>query len=78
MTLVQALRVEHANLELIIDTSRRRPELVKMVREGRLDIGLVRGPVHGPGLEQRTIATTRLGVLMRDGHPLGRSESGRR
>jgi len=73
VTLVQALRTDHPHLELAIDTSRRTPEIVTMVREERLDVGLVGGPVQGPGLEQRTIATTRLGVLMRDEHPLARS-----
>ena len=73
VALVQAVRSEQPHLELAIDTSRRTPEIVKMVREERLDIGLVGGPVQGPGLEQRTIATTRLGVLMLDEHPLALS-----
>ena len=73
VTLVQVLRSEHPHLELTIDTSRRTPEIVRMVREERLDIGLVGGPVQGSGVEQRTIATTRLGVLVLVEHPLARS-----
>lgn len=69
-TLVQALRREHPNLELMIDTSRRTPEVLRLLREEQLDIGLVGGPVPGSGVEQREISPTRLGVLMRDEHPL--------
>jgi DNA-binding transcriptional LysR family regulator len=73
VTLVQVLRREHPHLELTIDTSRRTPEIVSLLRKDRLDIGLVGGPIQGPGLEQRTISATRRGVLMVDQHPLAQA-----
>jgi DNA-binding transcriptional LysR family regulator len=70
VALVQVLRREHPHLELEIDNSRRTPDILKLLRTDRLDIGLVGGPATAPGLTQRTISSTRLGVLVPDGHPL--------
>jgi len=75
VALVQALRREHPHLELEIDNSRRTPDILKLLRTDRLDIGLVGGPATGPGLVQRAISSTRLGVLVRDGHPLSGARS---
>jgi DNA-binding transcriptional LysR family regulator len=75
VTLVQVLRRDHPHIDLVIDSSRRTPEILKMVREDRLDMGLVGGPVTGPGLGQRQISTTQLGVLLLDGHPYASSAS---
>ena len=75
VALVQVLRREHPHLELEIDNSRRTPDILKLLRTDRLDIGLVGGPATGPGLAQRAISSTRLGVLMRDGHPLSEARS---
>lgn len=75
VTLTQVLRRDHPHLELAIDTSRRTPDIVRLLREEQLDLGLVGGPVSGPGIEQRTISTTRLGVLLPDRHPRSRSTS---
>jgi DNA-binding transcriptional LysR family regulator len=75
VALVQVLRRDHPHIDLVIDSSRHTPEIVKLVREERLDIGLVGGPVTGPGLGHRRISTTQLGVLLLDGHPYARSAS---
>ena len=58
VTLVQVLRREHPHLELTIDTSRRTPDILTMLRDQELDVGLVGGPAKGPGLERRRISTT--------------------
>ena len=71
VALVQVLRREHPHLELEIDNSRRTPDILKLLRTDRLDIGLVGGPATGPGLEQRAISSTRLGVLVRDAPAVG-------
>jgi DNA-binding transcriptional LysR family regulator len=63
------LRRGHPHLELVIDNSRGTPEILAMVRQDRLDIALVGGPVTGTGLRTRGLSTTRLGVLLLDGHP---------
>ena len=39
-------------LELTIDTSRRTPDILKMLRDQELDVGLVGGPAKGPGLAE--------------------------
>jgi len=75
VALVRVLRREHHHLELEIDNSRRTPDILKLLRTDRLDIGLVGGPATGPGLAQRAISSTRLGVLMVDGHPLAGARS---
>ena len=75
VSLVGAVRRDHPNLELTMDTSRRTPDILKMVRDEELDIGLVGGPANGPGLEQLKISTTRLGVVLPDSHPLTRSSA---
>ena len=73
VTLVHVLRLEHPNLELIIDTSRRTPDILKMLRDQELDAGLVGGPANGPGLATRPLSATRLGVLLPNVHPLAKS-----
>jgi DNA-binding transcriptional LysR family regulator len=69
VALVQVLRRDHPHLELEIDNSRTTPDVLKLLRADRLDIGLVGGPATAPGLEQRRISETRLGVLAVNGHP---------
>ena len=51
-------------------TPARTPDILKLLREDRLDIGLVGGPVTGAGLATHAISTTRLGVLLHETHPL--------
>jgi DNA-binding transcriptional LysR family regulator len=75
VSLVQVLRREHPNLELTIDTSRRTPDILKMLRDQELDVGLVGGPAKGSGLEKRRISATRLGVVLQEAHPLARAAS---
>ena len=73
VTLVRVLRSEHPNLELVIDTSRRTPDILKMLREQELDLGLVGGPAKAVGLARRRISTTRLGVVLPENHSLAQS-----
>jgi DNA-binding transcriptional LysR family regulator len=75
VALVQVLRGEHPHLELEIDNSRTTPDVLKLLRTDRLDVGLVGGPATGPGLTQRRISETRLGVLVANGHPLAEAGS---
>lgn len=75
VALVQVLRREHPHLELVIDNSRGTPEILALLRQDRLDIALVGGPVTGTGLRKRDISTTRLGVLLPEGHPLAGSST---
>ena len=75
VTLVQVLRREHPHLELAIDNSRTTPVILTLLRTDRLDVGLVGGPATAPGLAQRTISSTRLGVLVANGHPLAAARS---
>jgi DNA-binding transcriptional LysR family regulator len=49
VALVRVLRREHPHLELVIDNSRRTPDVLKLLREEVLDVGLVGGPVTGAG-----------------------------
>lgn len=75
VTLVEVLRREHPHLELTIDTSRRTPDILQMLKDQELDLGLVGGPAMGTGLEKRKISTTRLGVVLQQTHPLARAAS---
>ena len=70
VALVRAVDRQYPNMELIIDSSRRNPEVIKKVEKQDLDIGLVGGPVRGEGLSWRTIWPGHLGVLMPQDHPL--------
>ncbi len=56
-----------------MDTSRRTPDILKMLRDEELDVGLVGGPANGPGLDHIRISSTRLGVVLRESHLLARS-----
>ena len=73
VTLFGVLRRDHPNLELTMDTSRRTPDILKMLRDEELDVGLVGGPANGPGLGHIRISGTRLGVVLRESHLLARS-----
>ena len=73
VTLFGVLRRDHPNLELTMDTSRRTPDILKMLRDEELDVGLVGGPANGPGLDHIRISSTRLGVVLRESHLLARS-----
>ena len=75
VSLVRALRRDHPNLELTIDTSRRTPAILKLLRDEELEVGLVGGPVKGPVLSTLRISKTRLGVVLPDSHPLAARES---
>jgi DNA-binding transcriptional LysR family regulator len=67
---VRVLRRDHPHLELVINNSRRTPDVLKLLREEMLDVGLVGGPVTGAGLAMRAISSTRLGVLLHHDDPL--------
>ena len=73
VTLVRVLRQGHRHLELVIDTSRRTPDILKMLKDQELDVALVGGPAKGTGLQRRKISTTRLGVVLPENHPLAQS-----
>lgn len=64
------MRRAHPRLELVFDSSRGTPDILAMLREDRLDLGLVGGPATGPGLRRRLLGSTALGVLLADSHPL--------
>ena len=61
---------EHPHLELVFDSSRATPDILAMLRDDRLDIGLVGGPAAGVGLRRRRIGATSLGVLLPESHAL--------
>ena len=73
VALVEVLRREHPHLELVIDTSRRTPDILKMLKDQELDVALVGGPAKGTGLQRRKISATRLGVVLPENHPLAQS-----
>ena len=60
----------YPHIELVIDSSRRNPEVIRMVEKQDLDIGLVGGPVKGESLSWRTLWACQLGVLLPTDHPL--------
>jgi DNA-binding transcriptional LysR family regulator len=68
--LARMLGREHPHLELVFDSSRATPDILAMLRDDRLDIGLVGGPAAGVGLRRRRIGATSLGVLLPQSHAL--------
>jgi DNA-binding transcriptional LysR family regulator len=51
------------------------PEQVAALRDGSLDLGIVREPVEDHGLARRTLLVEPLGVSLPEGHPLARRDS---
>ncbi|MFT4470524.1 LysR family transcriptional regulator [Arthrobacter sulfonylureivorans] len=70
VSLVRSINRAYPNIELAIDSSRRNPEVIRMVEKQDLDIGLVGGPVKGESLNWRILGSGRLGVLLPADHPL--------
>jgi DNA-binding transcriptional LysR family regulator len=70
VALVRSINRAYPHIELVIDSSRRNPEVIRMVEKQDLDIGLVGGPVKGESLSWRTLWPGQLGVLLPTDHPL--------
>src|SRR5687768_10807295 len=70
VALVRSINRAYPHIELVIDSSRRNPEVIRMVEKQDLDIGLVGGPVKGECLNWRTLWAGQLGVLLPTDHPL--------
>lgn len=73
--LVRVLTRDHPNLELVFDNSRATPDILALLREDKLDIGLVGGPATGVGLRRMRLGATSLGVLLPGSHGLAGAES---
>jgi len=74
VTLVRIVRRDHPHLELVFDSTRTTTEILKLLKEDRLDLALVGGPVTGKGLRRRNIGKVKLGVLLPDSHSLSATE----
>lgn len=70
VTLARVLAAEHPGLQVTFDVSRGTPDILRLVRDDHLDLGLVGGPVTGVGLGHRRIGSTSLGVVLPETHPL--------
>lgn len=55
-------------MELVIHSSRRNAEVVRMVENQEVDVGLVGGPVNGEHLMRRALWAGELGVLLPADH----------
>src|SRR3954454_19288396 len=67
--LVEALRVRHPDVTIaaeVLPTS----EIVPVVREGRVDVGIARAPDAAAGVRLRLVRRERQGVLVPASHPL--------
>ncbi|TDL33359.1 LysR family transcriptional regulator [Arthrobacter nitrophenolicus] len=72
VALVRAINRAYPHIELVIDSTRRNPEVIKKVEKQDLDIGLVGGPVKAESLSWHTLWEGKLGVLLPTDHPLAR------
>ena len=70
VTLVRTLRRKHPHLELAIESSRGNHEILRLLREDALDVGLIGGPVTGEGLVGRALSPVQLCVAVAEEHPL--------
>src|SRR4051794_18163068 len=67
--LVRAVRDRHPGIEVTAEVLST-PEVVRAVRDGRVDVGVARTPAAAEGVRLRTVRRERLGVLVPAGHPL--------
>lgn len=74
VTLMTAVRQEHPNLKLEIDTSATTAQMVRMIRDDRIDIGLLGGPVRAVELLQTPIGRTSWSLLLPHTHPLAQAD----
>jgi DNA-binding transcriptional LysR family regulator len=70
VALVRSINRAYPHIELVIDSSRRNPEVIKRVEKTDLDIGLVGGPVKGESLACLPLWPGQLGVLLPTDHQL--------
>src|SRR6478609_2403299 len=70
VALTKGLRDAYPHIELVIDTSRRTPEILSLINDDALDVGLVGGPVKVPGVSKRVISKSQLCVILPEEHPL--------
>ena len=59
----------HARLEVVLP----RPDDLRALEEGRVDLALMPMPEEGAGLVRRGLGTVRFAIVARRDHPLGRS-----
>jgi LysR family transcriptional regulator, benzoate and cis,cis-muconate-responsive activator of ben and cat genes len=72
--LVAAARERYPGVEVTAEVMAT-PDIVRAVREGRVDVGIARTPSGGDDVRLRTVRVEPLGVLVREEHPLaGRSK----
>jgi DNA-binding transcriptional LysR family regulator len=64
------VRRAHPHLELSIDSSRGNHEILRLLRDDVLDVGLVGGPVVGDGLVGHTLSAVHLCAVVGAGNPL--------
>jgi len=67
---VRTLRRKHPHLELAIESSRGNHEILRLLREHALDVGLIGGPATGEGLAGRTLSPVQLCVAVSEEHAL--------
>jgi DNA-binding transcriptional LysR family regulator len=70
VALVRSINRAYPHIELVIDSSRRNPDVLRMVEKQDLDLGLVGGSVKGESLNWRTLGVGKLGVLLPADHSL--------
>jgi DNA-binding transcriptional LysR family regulator len=68
-TVVSAVRDRYPGIDITAEVLPT-PEIVRAVREGRIDVGLARMPEATDGLRLRAVRREPLGALVPDGHPL--------
>jgi DNA-binding transcriptional LysR family regulator len=73
--LSNALRTQHPTMQVILDSSRRSEEILALIEEENLDIGLIGGPVVGQDLDSFALQSNKLGILLPEDHPLARRNS---
>jgi LysR family transcriptional regulator, benzoate and cis,cis-muconate-responsive activator of ben and cat genes len=69
-TLVSALRDRYPGIEVTAEVLPT-PDIVRAVRDSRVDVGVARMPEAGEGVRLRTVRLERLGALVPADHPLG-------
>src|SRR3954468_12482266 len=67
--LVRAVRDRHPGIEVTAEVLST-PEIVRAVRDGRVDVGVARTPAAAARGRLRTVRRERVGVLVPAGHPL--------
>jgi DNA-binding transcriptional LysR family regulator len=67
--LVTAARERHPGVELSAEVMPT-PDIVRAVRDGKVDVGIARTPATAPGVRLRTVRIEPLGALVPDDDPL--------